>query len=100
MTLYNAAKLFYLKQVPPDYCMPTWANLKAVRHLHCEGESPEFAGPGLYALFLNKSLFYIGLNAGQKRNPLGGSVLNRWGKHIVGQTLRSRYLCFKPGPFI
>ncbi len=70
---------------------PVWANLSA-------RETPAAAsdalrGPGLYALFLDGMLFYIGLHVGNQAAP-DCSVMVRWHKHVVGHTLRSSHISF------
>ncbi|WP_157668296.1 hypothetical protein [Croceicoccus marinus] len=60
------------------------------------GDQKQFNGPGLYGVFLDKRLFYIGLYAGKEKEPFAGSVLERWRKHITYHILRSPEIRFAP----
>lgn len=91
MPLYTADQLMTLRTVATPAGKPDWANLVAdVDH---GPTPPELCGPGLYALFLNDALFYIGLHVGEHAEA-EYSVLHRWMRHVVGQTMRSRETSF------
>lgn len=93
MPTYTASELLRLRTVDPCVDKPTWANQVAEII-----DSPcDLCGPGLYALFLNGALFYIGLHVG-KRAEFDYSVLHRWKLHVVGQTLRAREISFSRRP--
>ncbi len=83
MTLYQAAELFTLQEKVAPAGKPAWMNLHARPRPHYRGEPPALTGPGLYAVFLRGHLTYIGLYAGKKDRPFGGSVLDRWFKHLT-----------------
>lgn len=74
---------------------PAWLNLSARRLL--PQSHPDLRGPGIYGLFLDGALFYVGVFAGSAHNPFGGSVLHkRWFMHLTYQTLRSQAVVFAP----
>lgn len=92
MPLYPASELLTLhpaKTVPPG--KPDWANL--VARETAAAASDALCGPGLYALFLDGALFYIGLHVGNQA-ATDCSVMVRWHKHVVGHTLRSSHTSF------
>lgn len=89
---YTADTLFTLEAQVPYPNKPEWANLVAKRI----GTVPDdLVGPGLYALFFDDKLFYIGLHVTAEAS-FQASVLDRWVRHIVGQTLRAKVICFRP----
>lgn len=91
MTLYTADRLMTLRTVAAPAGKPAFANLVADID---RGAAPaDLCGPGLYALFLDGSLFYIGLHVGEQAGA-DYSVLHRWVLHVVGQTMRSRETSF------
>lgn len=91
MPFYTADTLMTLRKVAAPAGKPDWANL--VADSLDQDPAPELCGPGLYALFLDGSLFYIGLHVGEQAEA-DYSVLHRWVLHVVGQTLRSRETSF------
>lgn len=98
----EATELFYIHDAGPDEGMPAWANLRVRHNRESKVLPADLAGPGLYGVFFRnglgkEELIYIGLYAGLAADPFGGSVLDRWGKHILGFTLRARDLFFYPG---
>lgn len=91
MTLYTADRLMTLRTVAAPAGKPAFANLVADVD---RGAAPaDLCGPGLYALFLDGSLFYIGLHVGEQAGA-DYSVLHRWVLHVVGQTMRSHKTSF------
>lgn len=46
------------------------------------------SGPGLYACFWDRQLFYVGTFAGNDRPTNGNVARERWTKHVAGMTLR------------
>lgn len=94
MTRYRADDLFTLREGMPIPGKPDWMNLRAVRRPEWRGEPPALTGPGLYGVFLDDKLFYIGLYAGKTERPFGGSVLDRWHKHATHHTLRGAGIVF------
>ncbi|KQN10821.1 hypothetical protein QP178_00800 [Sphingomonas aurantiaca] len=46
------------------------------------------SGPGLYACFWDRELFYIGTFAGTGRPTNGNVARERWTKHVAGMTFR------------
>ena len=95
MPTYPAAQLLKLRSVTPPADKPAWAN--QVADVIVDPVPTDLCGPGLYALFLDDSLFYIGLHVGEEAEP-GYHVLHRWVLHVVGQTLRSPRISFSRGP--
>ncbi|WP_289016073.1 hypothetical protein [uncultured Methylobacterium sp.] len=93
---FSASDLFTLREVGSRQGKPAWANKRAYRQPRWKGVPEELAGPGIYALLLDNSLFYVGLFAGGIRDPFGGSVLDRWYKHITFQCMRAPEICFAP----
>jgi hypothetical protein len=91
MPIYSAAQLMRLRTVTPPAGKPEWANLAA--DVTMDTVPAELCGPGLYALFHDESLFYIGLHVGEQAG-LSYSVLHRWVLHVVGQTMRSTRISF------
>lgn len=91
MPLYTADTLMTLRKVAAPASKPDWANL--VADVLDQDAAPELCGPGLYALFLDGALFYIGLHVGEQAEA-EYSVLHRWVLHVVGQTLRSHRTSF------
>lgn len=94
MTRYRADDLFTLRETTPIPGKPAWMNLRAMRRPEWRGEPSALTGPGLYGVFLDDSLFYIGLYAGKAERPFGGSVLDRWYKHATHHTLREPGIVF------
>ncbi|WP_374297357.1 hypothetical protein [Sphingomonas sp.] len=94
MTIYRAAELFTLQTVPAVEGKPAWMNLRARRRPQWLGEPPALTGPGIYGMFLDDRLAYVGIYAGHAQRPFGGSVLDRWHKHVVYQTLRAPEVAF------
>ncbi|RYE64914.1 MAG: hypothetical protein EOO81_13395, partial [Oxalobacteraceae bacterium] len=84
MPLYEASDLMRLEDIGPAPGMPSWANLRAVPNPSCTVDPAELMGPGIYALFLDGALFYLGIYAVPKQ-----SVMARWHKHVVAHTLRA-----------
>lgn len=94
MPFYRASELFTLRPVPPTLGKPAWMNLRAVPRAPWAGEPEALRGPGIYGMFHDDRLVYVGLYAGKAERPFGGSVLERWEKHVTYQTLRSPYVTF------
>jgi len=94
MTLYKAAELFTLQEKVAPVGKPKWMNLHARLRAEYRGEPAALTGPGLYAVFLRGHLTYIGLYAGKRDRPFGGSVLDRWFKHLTYHSLRAREISF------
>ncbi|KQN31489.1 hypothetical protein ASF00_01390 [Sphingomonas sp. Leaf34] len=46
------------------------------------------SGPGIYACFWDRQLFYVGTFAGNDRPTNGNVARERWTKHIAGMTFR------------
>ena len=82
----------------PHPHMPAWANLTANVKKGVRRNPGELAGPGIYACFWDGDLIYIGSFSGTTNDPLGGHVIDRAYKHIVGFTLRSDRLFFNAAP--
>jgi len=91
---YRASEIFTLQDTPTAEGKPSFASLKAVRRPEWKGTPEEFKGPGIYGLFCQGKLFYVGLFAGSSKNAFGSSVLTRWFKHLTFQTLRSPEITF------
>lgn len=94
MTIYTADDLFTLRETIPVAGKPAWMNLRAVVRPEWRGEPEALTGPGVYGVFLDGSLFYIGLYAGKAGRPFGGSVLERWSKHATYHILRAPEVAF------
>ncbi|WP_332746238.1 hypothetical protein [Sphingomonas sp. ZB1N12] len=69
-------------------------NLRTAVRPEWRGEPEALTGPGIYGVFLDGSLFYIGLYAGKACRPFGGSVLERWSKHATYHILRAPEVVF------
>lgn len=95
MPTYSAAQLMKLRTVTPPAIKPALAN--QIADVIVDPIPPDLCGPGLYALFLDDNLFYIGLHVGEEAEP-GYHVLHRWVLHVVGQTLRSPRISFSRRP--
>jgi hypothetical protein len=94
MTIYTASDLFTLRETIPVAGKPAWMNLRAAVRPEWRGEPDALTGPGIYGVFLDGSLFYIGLYAGKAGRPFGGSVLERWSKHATYHILRAPEVVF------
>lgn len=94
MTIYTANDLFTLRETIPVAGKPGWMNLRAAVRPEWRGEPEALTGPGVYGVFLDGSLFYIGLYAGKSGRPFGGSVLERWSKHATYHILRAPEVVF------
>ncbi|MGA1799391.1 hypothetical protein VH567_11500 [Sphingomonas sp. 4RDLI-65] len=97
MTFHKAEDLFALRETIPVAGKPAWMNLRAVVRPEWRGEPEALTGPGVYGVFLDGSLFYIGLYAGKADRPFGGSVLERWRKHATYHILRAPEIVFARG---
>ena len=95
MPTYSAAQLLSLRTVTPPVGKPEWAN--QVADVIVDPVPTDLCGPGLYALFLDGELFYIGLHVGEEAEA-SYHVLHRWVLHVVGQTLRSPRISFSRRP--
>lgn len=84
MPLYKADDLFSLVPLGPEQGMPPWANLGTRERADSNVDFAELLGPGIYALFLDDALFYIGIHA-----PSEEPVTARWHKHIVSLPMRA-----------
>lgn len=93
MPLHTASDLLTVEEGTAPTGKPAWANLAARPTPKAAGDA--LCGPGLYALFLDGVLFYIGLHVGEQAASTH-SVLVRWHKHVVGHTLRSAHTSFSP----
>ena len=91
MPLYHADRLLRLEAIGPAEGMPAWANLRAIDHPDCTVDRADLSGPGIYALFLDGALFYLGLHA-----PADKPVTERWHKHVVAHTLRASNMFMRP----
>lgn len=96
MPIYHARDLLTLRDVGAPEGKPRWMNLHAAIRAEWKREPEALKGPGLYGVFLDGALFYIGLYAGHAAAPFGGSVLERWFKHATHHTLRSPKCEFRP----
>lgn len=97
--IYQAADLLTLEDVGLRPGKPAWANLRARPNPRWR-YARELAGPGLYGLFLDDALFYVGLHTGGRKRAFGDSVLDRWYKHVVNHTLRWSELAFAPNQLV
>ncbi|MDR6147889.1 hypothetical protein QE363_003682 [Sphingomonas sp. SORGH_AS870] len=91
MPIYRASQLMQLRTVTPPDGKPDWAN--QIADVTVDRIPDDLCGPGLYALFLDGALFYIGLHVGEQAGA-DYSVLHRWVLHVVGQTMRSPRISF------
>ena len=91
MPIYRASQLMKLRTVTPPDGKPDWAN--QIADVTVDRIPDDLCGPGLYALFLDGALFYIGLHVGEQAGA-DYSVLHRWVLHVVGQTMRSPRISF------
>jgi len=91
MPIYRASQLMKLRTVTPPDGKPDWAN--QIADVTVDRIPDDLCGPGLYALFLDGALFYIGLHVGEQAGA-DYSVLHRWVLHVVGQTMRSPRIGF------
>ncbi|UEM18461.1 hypothetical protein JL100_015170 [Skermanella mucosa] len=67
-----------------------------IRFKHLD-DTASFAGPGIYALFFDEGLIYIGKYRGRKNNPFSGDVSRfRWDKHLGTFTMRGRNVSLPP----
>jgi len=90
---YTAQELFDIKQSTSLLGMPSWANLRFT--IKRKNMKQDFGGLGLYGVFYENYLIYVGKFLGQKINPYGGDIRDaRWSKHLGSLTLRARNLSF------
>jgi len=89
---FRVSELFSISQIGSLPGNPAWADMKFP--LLISG-SENFKGPGVYALFFDDRLIYVGKFLGRKTNPFLGNIARaRWEKHIGSMTLRSRAISF------
>lgn len=89
-----ASELVHLRQISSVPGKPEWMNLRAAPAL--PPSFPELRGPGIYGLFLDDRLFYVGVYAGRRHEPFAGSALHlRWHMHVTYHTLRSPAVNFR-----
>ncbi len=89
---FIADDLFNIGHVQSIPGMPTWANLRFTKK---KIKPLNFSGSGIYAVFFDKYLIYVGKFLGKKNNPFGGDIRDaRWDKHLGSMTLRSRNTSF------
>lgn len=91
---FAAHELFKLVQVGTKQGKPDFMNLRATRRPGRAIAMEQLTGAGIYGLFLHGKLYYVGIFAGATEDPLAGSVLVRWKKHLTYQALRSPEVCF------
>lgn len=90
----RASELVHLRQLSSVPGKPEWMNLRAAPAL--PPSFPELRGPGIYGLFLDDRLFYVGVYAGRSHAPFAGSALHlRWHMHVTYHTLRSPAVNFR-----
>lgn len=92
MGVYYAKDYLTYRIVEPKPYLPNFANL-TVRRLN-GGDAGDFAGPGIYGVFHDDELFYVGLYAGNQHAPFGGTVFDRWARHIICHIVRAPDLRF------
>lgn len=97
MTFFKAEDLFALHETHAIPGKPAWMNLRAAVRPQWRGEPEALTGPGVYGVFLDGGLFYIGLYAGKADRPFGGSVLERWRMHATYHILRAPEIVFARG---
>lgn len=84
--------VFSVKNGCPLDGMPQWANLCFTLK---GGDSELFTGLGLYGVFFDDRLIYVGKFLGKKVDPFEGDVRDaRWIKHLGSMTLRARNISF------
>lgn len=93
---FNSADITVMakEEAFPDHV--PFANMRfGVKPGMSEAIKSKLVGPGIYALFFDGELIYIGKYLGQKNAPFAGNVANlRWVKHLGGMTLRERRVSF------
>lgn len=63
------------------------------RHIHARHGRTPITGPGIYGLYFDGALIYIGKYQGTKADVFGGDIAEqRWWKHIASITLRGHRL--------
>ncbi|WP_156349008.1 MULTISPECIES: hypothetical protein [unclassified Sphingomonas] len=91
---YQADELFRPAPHGPKSDRPDHMNLSAHRRPGRAIDMASLRGAGVYGLFLDGALFYVGIYSGAKTDSMAGSVLTRWRLHLTYQTLRSPNVCF------
>ncbi len=91
---FRADELFRPAPHGPKKDRPAFMNLSAHRRPGRAIDMSSLQGAGIYGLFLDGALFYVGIYSGAKCDSNGGSVLTRWRLHLTYQTLRSPNVCF------
>jgi hypothetical protein len=92
---YFADDIFTIDLVTPFPGMPSWTNLN-FRKKNSENHKI-FYGPGIYAIFFEKYLIYIGKFLGKKGDPFAGDIREeRWRKHLGTISIRDRNISFSP----
>jgi hypothetical protein len=80
---YSSDELFLLGERDPWGKNPWWANQTFKKNI------TEIPGPGIYAVFYQENLIYIGKFLGTKVSPFNGDIVGtRWDKHIGSFTMR------------
>ena len=90
----NAAELVEATEGEAWPGNPVWMNVSfRVRR----NNQFEFPGAGLYVIFLDEQLIYLGIYAGSKGDPYSGSALrDRWLKHVGTITFRGKKISLRP----
>ena len=92
--IFYAGEIFQSEKIDPLPEMPKWANLNFKIKKESE-KKDNFIGPGIYAIFFEDKLIYIGKFLGEKENAFSGDIRDeRWRKHLGTITLRDRNISF------
>jgi hypothetical protein len=93
--IFNGNDLFWIRQC--DEALPgnpVWANVDFCRR---ESDPQKLRGPGIYAIFFDAKLIYVGKFLGHRTSPFSQNISRaRWDKHLGTMTLRGRHISW-PG---
>jgi hypothetical protein len=96
------ARLVWEKFVPDDFCVQSVVGVLPghIASANCRfrqipklpvGTKERLRGPGVYSIFYEGSLIYIGKYQGERHNPFTGNVVRlRWLNHIGSMTMRDQ----------
>ena len=94
---YKSEEFFQIQKLPPRPDTPSFANLKITLNknlnVNLSSHYKELFNPGVYGVFFNKKLIYVGLTRNEKNNN-PPSIIYRWKNHLSFFPLRSPEIKF------
>ena len=102
--MYDIFKFSAQKVIDQKYFGKLNGQLNYANYIFKEKECTkenQFKGAGIYGVFLDEELIYVGKFQGQKKDWTRGNVVkSRWTKHVGTLTMLDKNVSFKPTIYI